>query len=96
MSIVCPKCGSSNIIYKDAGIESFGMECVKGVAKAGYWGFKIISHATENFGHPGKIASLASRAVAKAIDSGAEMIPTNVTKCHCNKCGHNWGRQIKK
>lgn len=96
MSNVCPKCSSSNITFKHAQLESFGMETLKGIAKAGYWGFKITSNITENFGHPGKLASLASRAISKAIDNGAEEIPTNVRKYHCNKCGHNWGHEFSK
>ena len=98
MSIVCPKCGSNSITNKGAELESFGMETVKGVAQAGYWGFKVVAKLTDNLGIPlaSPIASGITRGIANAIKSGADAIPTNVTKFHCNKCGHNWGRQISK
>ena len=93
MSNVCPKCGSSYITFKDAELESFGMATVKGVAEASYWGFKVVAKLTDNLGIPlaSPIAGAITRGIANAIKSGAEAIPTTVRKCHCNKCGHNWG-----
>lgn len=98
MSYTCPKCGSCNITFKEAELESFGMETVKGVAQAGYWGFKVVAKLTDNLGIPlaSPIVSGITRGIASAIKSGADAIPTTVRKCHCNKCGHNWGRQISK
>lgn len=54
--MVCPKCGSSNITIKESGVVSFGMEAVKGTLQVGYWGFKVVSHVTDNFGNPGEIS----------------------------------------
>lgn len=88
--MVCPKCGSSNITIKDSDVASLGMEAVKGTLQAGYWGFKVVSRFTENFGNPGKLASLATRGVAGLIKYGAENIKTNVRKCKCHKCGYYW------
>lgn len=88
--MVCPKCGSSNITIKDSGVASFGMEAVKGTLQAGYWGFKVVSHVTDNFGNPGKLASFATRGVAGLIKAGAENIKTNVRKCKCQRCGYSW------
>lgn len=88
--MICPKCGYNCIKEKDARVISLGMETIKGTLKIGYWSFKIASSLTENFGHPGKLASMVARGIGGAIDAGAENINTEVRKCHCPKCNHNW------
>lgn len=87
--MVCPKCCSSNIMIKDSSVASFGMETVKWTLRVGYWGFKVVSHITDNFGSPRKLASLATRGVAGLIKFGAENIKTNVRKCKYQRCGYS-------
>lgn len=79
--MVSLKCGSSNIIVKDSGVASLGMESVKDTLQVSYWGFKVISKVTNNFDHKGsQLASIATRGIAGLIKSSVENIEANVRK----------------
>lgn len=70
--MICPKCGCDNVKIESVDWASLGMEALKGTLQVGYWAFKITSGITENFGNPGKLASMASKVVAGCIKEGAE------------------------
>lgn len=88
--MACPKCGCNNVKVKGAVVESLGMETIKGTLEVGYWGFKVASRVTENFGHPGMLFSAVSRGVAGLIKEGADNVNTDVYKYHCPRCGYSW------
>jgi len=89
--MICPKCKSHSIKTSYTNIASLGLGAAKGIANAGYWGFKVASKVIpESLGPVGKLGSFGSRIVAGVIKSGADAIPESATKYHCNKCGYTW------
>lgn len=94
--MVCPECGSYNIKTSYTNVVSLGLGTAKGIANAGYWGFKVASKVIpESLGPVGKLGSVGSRVIAGLIKSGADAIPGGATKYHCNKCGHTWYEYTK-
>lgn len=53
--MVCLKCGSGNITINDANVASRGLEAVKGIVNAGYWGLEIVSGLAKNVYLPGPL-----------------------------------------
>lgn len=86
----CPKCGNYDIKTSDTNIASLGLGAAKGLANAGYWGFKVVCKVTEDLGPLGKLGSIGPRLVAGIIKAGADAIPENAIRYHCNQCGHTW------
>ncbi len=89
----CPKCGSYNIKESYTNVASLGLGAAKGLANAGYWGFKVASRMKDvdlpgPIGAATKLGSIASRLIAGAIKAGADAIPEDAVKYHCNKCGY--------
>lgn len=96
----CPKCGSYNIKESYTNVASLGLGAAKGLANAGYWGFKVASRMKDvdlpgPIGAATKLGSIASRLIAGAIKAGADAIPEDAVKYHCNKCGYTWYKTNK-
>lgn len=96
----CPKCGSYNIKESYTNVASLGLGAAKGLANAGYWGFKVASRMKDvdlpgPIGAVTKLGSIASRLIAGAIKAGADAIPEDAVKYHCNKCGYTWYKMNK-
>ena len=91
----CPKCRSNNIKVSDTNIASLGLGAAKGLANAGYWGFKVVSKIDnidlpDQIGFITKLGSATSRIIAGTIKAGADAIPENAIKFQSKKCGYTW------